>query len=181
MKRILLLAFMLIGGRLFAQEWKVVEWEGKSQPEIRSAIKVWIADYFKSAKDVIQLDEPARIMVKGVSIENDVITVMGNSIPANYTMNFTLDFQIKDDKFRYQTKNITLNTSGYTTTIEDMKKSNEENKIAAKNMKGAAKKGYIAGIQMADTMINRFTNTLHNLDESINNIPSLEKSETENW
>ncbi|MGJ1417205.1 hypothetical protein [Sphingobacterium multivorum] len=34
MKRIVLLAFMLIGSRLFAQEWKFVEWGSKSQAEI---------------------------------------------------------------------------------------------------------------------------------------------------
>ena len=181
MKRIVLLAFMLIGSRLFAQEWKVVEWEGKSQPDIRSAVKAWVADYFKSAKDVIQLDEIDRLIIKGNTDLHEVSETKYGSIPVDYTMKFTIDLQIKDSKYRYQLKDVLLSNNLGTYTVETLVVTNEENRKEALKHKGAARKGIESGIEAIDRIIENSQTTLSRIKSDIESIPSKTKSETENW
>ncbi|WP_343322317.1 DUF4468 domain-containing protein [Sphingobacterium multivorum] len=181
MKRILLLTFMLIGCRLFAQEWKVVEWDGKSQGEIRSALKVWVADYFKSAKNVIQLDELDRIIIKGNNGIYEVSETKYGSIPVDYTLNFTIDFQIKDSKFRYLVKDLILKTPLVSFTPESLKLANDENRTAALKYKGNSRKAMESGADAIDRVLDRSKIFLSHLSEDIESIPLKTKSETENW
>lgn len=181
MKRIVLLAFMLIGSRLFAQEWKVVEWDGKSQTEIRSSLKAWVADYFKSAKDVLQLDEPDRIIIKGNTELNEIAETKYGSIPVYYTMKFAIDIQIKESKYRYQVKDVLLSDKLGTYTVETLIVSNEENRKEALKHKGAARNGIEAGIKAIDRIIEKSQITLSQIKLDIEGIPSKTKSETENW
>lgn len=179
MRRVVLLAIMLIGSRLFAQEWNVVEWEGKSQPEIRSAIKVWIADYFKSAKDVIQLDEADRIMVKGNTDINEVSETKYGAIPVNYTMNFTIDFQIKDSKYRYLIKDIILKTPLVSFTPETLKLANDESRKTALKYKGSSRQAMESGSDAVDRVLEQSKVILSNISKDIEAVPLKTKSETD--
>lgn len=181
MKRIVLIAFMLIGTRLFAQEWKVVEWEGKNQSEIRSAVKAWIADYFKSAKDVIQLDEDDRIILKGLSPIVEQYEDEGMNIPINFSMNFTIDFQIKESKFRFLVKDIYFKNSVGSYTEDQMLLENNKNKKEALKFKGRARKGIEASTVAIDRIIERSKSSLEQISKDIEAIPLKTKSETENW
>ncbi|MFE2863228.1 DUF4468 domain-containing protein [Sphingobacterium multivorum] len=181
MKRIILLAFMLIGSRLFAQEWKVVEWEGKSQAEIRSALKVWVADYFRSAKDVLQLDEKDRIIVKGKADLNETSVSSGLSIPVNYVMDFTIDFQLKDSKYRYIIKDIFLSDRQGKYTLQSLSSENDDNRKLALQYKGNTKKGIEAGIAAIERIIDQSKYFSEKLKSDIEAIPLKTKSETENW
>lgn len=181
MKRILLLAFMLIGSRLFAQEWKVVEWDGKSQADIRSALKVWVADYFKSAKDVIQLDESDRLMIKGNTGLHESSETKYGSIPVDFTMNFTIDFQVKDSKYRYQIKDLLLSNKLGTYSIESILATNEDHRKEALKYKGATRKGIESGIEAIERIIDQSKTRLSGIKSDIESIPLKTKSETENW
>ncbi|WP_312363971.1 DUF4468 domain-containing protein [Sphingobacterium sp.] len=181
MKRIILLAFMLIGSRLFAQEWKVVEWEGKTQSEIRSSLKAWVADYFKSAKDVIQLDEADRIILKGLTPLVEHYEDEGMNIPINFSMNFTIDFQIKESKFRYTVKDIYFKNSVGSYTEGQMLVENNKNKKEALKFKGRARKGIEASTIAVDRIVERSKSSLEEISKDIESIPLKTKSETENW
>lgn len=181
MKRIVLLTFMLIGSRLFAQEWKVVEWDGKPQSDIRSAIKVWVADYFKSAKSVIQLDELDRVIIKGNTGIYEVSETKYGSIPVDYTMNFTIDFQIKDSKYRYLVKDIILKTQLVSFTPQSLKLANDENRKTALKYKGNSRQAMESGADAVDRVLEQSKILLSNISKDIEAIPSKTKSETENW
>ncbi|MDQ1150192.1 hypothetical protein QE382_002176 [Sphingobacterium zeae] len=181
MKRIILLAFMLIGSRLFAQEWKVVEWEGKPQSEIRSSLKAWVADYFKSARNVIQLDEVDRIIIKGNNSINEVSETKYGSIPVNYTVHFTIDFQIKDSKYRYIIKDISLKTPLVSFTPESLKLANDESRKTALKYKGNSRQAMESGADAVDRVLDQSNTFLSSLGRDIEAIPSKTKSETETW
>lgn len=181
MKRFVLLAFMLIGSRLFAQEWKVVEWDGKSQAEIRSSLKAWVADYFKSAKDVIQLDEDDRIILKGLTNVSDHYEDEGMNIPVNFSINFTIDFQIKQSKFRYLIKDKYFKNSVGSYTEDQLIFENSKNKKEALKFKGRARKGIEASTISIDRIIEKSIYSLEQISNDIQAIPSKTKSETENW
>lgn len=181
MKRIILLAFMLIGSRLFAQEWKVVEWEGKPQSEIRSSLKAWIADYFKSAKDVIQLDEADRIILKGLTNISDHYEDEGMNIPVNFSIYFTIDFQIKESKFRYLIKDKYFRNSVGSYTEDQLISENSKNKKEALKFKGRARKGIEASTFAIDRIVVKSNDSLEQISNNIQDIPSKIKSETEEW
>lgn len=181
MKRIVLLAFMLIGSNLFAQEWKVVEWEGKSQADIRSSLKVWVADYFRSAKDVIQHDDSDRIIVKANADLNETSVSGDLSIPVNYVMDFTIDFQLKDSKYRYMVKDVFLSDKRGKYTLQSLSAENEDNRKLALKYKGNTRKGIEAGIAAIDRIIGQSQSFTEKLGSDIQTIPSKTKSETENW
>ncbi len=172
---------MLIGSRLFAQEWKVVEWDGKLQSEIRSSLKVWVADYFRSAKDVLQLDEPDRIIVKGKADLNEKSVSGDLSIPVNYVMDFTIDFQLKDSKYRYLIKDIFLSDKLGKYTLQSLSAENDNNRKLALKYKGNTRKGIEAGIAAIERIIVQSQSFSEKLKSDIDAIPLKTKSETENW
>lgn len=77
----------------------VVTVEGKAMDDIYSNIKAWIAMNFKSANDVIQLDDKdnGKLIVKG----NVVVyfTALKKKYPAR--VNFTLSVDVRENRFRY--------------------------------------------------------------------------------
>lgn len=77
----------------------IVTTEGKSASDIYAKAKTWIALNFKSANDVIQLDDKENgiLVVKGNT--TSYYTFMKKKYPAR--VHFTLKIDIKDNKFRY--------------------------------------------------------------------------------
>lgn len=62
----------------------------------------WIATNFKDANTVIKLQdkEAGKIIVKGLSEEKTVTRVFGKNIDAPYYQNFSLNFSVKDNRYR---------------------------------------------------------------------------------
>lgn len=71
----------------------------KSKDEIYSATKMFIAEYWKSAQNVIQNDDKdgGMILVKGITIVA-IPTALVNT--TEYTYHYTVKFLIKDKKFK---------------------------------------------------------------------------------
>ena len=77
----------------------IVSVENKSANDIYSKSKVWIVTNFKSANDVIQLDDKdnGKLIVKGNTTV--LFTFMKTKYPSR--VHFTLTIDIKDNRFRY--------------------------------------------------------------------------------
>ena len=79
---------------------KIVPVSGKSKNEIYSLTKMFIAEYWKSAQNVMQNDdkEAGMILVKG-TLETKVKTSV-------FTYSHTVKFYIKDEKYRIIVDNV---------------------------------------------------------------------------
>jgi hypothetical protein len=62
----------------------------------------WVALKFRSATNVIKLNdkEAGKIIVKGLSSENYSVRVLGTEGLYPYNQNFTIDFTVKDGRYR---------------------------------------------------------------------------------
>ncbi|MBG32959.1 DUF4468 domain-containing protein [Alcanivorax jadensis] len=87
---------------------RVVEAPGHSKDDIYTATKVWIAENFKSAKSVIELDSKE----DGIIIGNGVIPYpcsgMDCMAKSDWSVPFTMRVDIKDSKFKIGFSNIKL-------------------------------------------------------------------------
>lgn len=106
MKRNLILCFCVIAFLpLFSQAEqplefsKVVQAEGKSADEIYSSVKVWIAENYRSAQDIIQLDDKqGGIIVLKAAHQFNYSTMSAPSFPG--PIHYTLKISIKDGRFK---------------------------------------------------------------------------------
>lgn len=98
MKHILLtltLAFFSISA--FTQEYsKVITVEGTSAERSYQLTKEWIALTYNSAQDVIQLDTPTKVIVKGKLTLPSQMAGMAN----NWLIDNTITIAFKDDRFK---------------------------------------------------------------------------------
>jgi outer membrane lipoprotein-sorting protein len=100
--RTFILLFLLFCGSASAQEnfqWdKVIETE-KSKQELYSNAKSFIAETWKSAKDVIQNDdqEGGLIILKGISTQNFSFNTSNN---VYYVYRYTMKIYVKENKTR---------------------------------------------------------------------------------
>lgn len=78
----------------------VINCEGKKAIEIQRTLREWVAINFKSAQDVVQMDDEnsSTIIVKGA---HDFNTQAASIVVAN-TLDFTLDLRFKDNRFKYK-------------------------------------------------------------------------------
>lgn len=139
----------------------VISLEGKSSYDIYKNIKLWIADNFKSANDVIQMDdnESGIIVVKGI-IPISLKTMVG---AYTYSMYTSFKFEIKDGKFRYTAE---------VASIVDPKAPTSGDLVTSINNKPDGK------YQVAAK--NNITTTINNCIESL--VASLKKADTiEDW
>jgi hypothetical protein len=83
----------------------------KNKDLLYTNAKMFIAENFKSANDVIQLDDKENgvILVKGVVSENIVVSVQS----LTYYFSFTMKIMIKDNKYRMVIDNIENTTAPY--------------------------------------------------------------------
>lgn len=101
---IILLSF--ISSISFSQKefkWDIVDSVPKTKNQIYSDTKMFIAEYWKSAKDVIQNDdkESGIILVKGSVIEE--FDFMAHY---NYVYHYNVTFKMKDNKFKIVVDNV---------------------------------------------------------------------------
>ena len=80
---------------------EVVPVENATQAELYARGKVWFAQNFKSAKDVIQADDKqAGILVGKGWQEVRVAGAMGTAVPQK--LNYTIRLALKDGRYRYE-------------------------------------------------------------------------------
>lgn len=111
MKKIKLLFVFIIGMMVLQSygqdnfKWNKVDSVNKTKSEIYSDTKMYIAQTWKSAQNVIQNDdkESGNILVKGQIIKH--IIVMGLQDYC-YTYNYTVTFLMKENKFKITLDNV---------------------------------------------------------------------------
>lgn len=95
----------------------VIYQEGKSQKELQSVLREWIAINFKSSQDVVQLDdaESGVIIAKGIHSYN---TQSGGIVIPN-SLDFSLNLKFKDGRFKYELVIIEVKTGTQNMTLMD--------------------------------------------------------------
>lgn len=179
MKRIFLALLFMVSLGVYAQDFKVVEFPDKSQKEINTALKAWIAQNFKSAKDVIQLDEENKIIVKGNDVfkqsykYGELRTITGRLL-------FMLNFDIKDNKYRYSISDAYIKIDGLDIPLQDY-----EGYVLAKNEKTMKdwmilKKARQNEADARSKTLDDVDAILDGLERSIEKIPN-ETKKSEDW
>jgi len=100
MKRLLIILLFITPVFCSAQEYsEVVQIPGKTADQLYTIAREWYAITFKSAQDVIQMEDPVKkeIIGKGYSI----IYYKAKKIPASLNMFFTLQTLFKDNRYKY--------------------------------------------------------------------------------
>lgn len=121
MKSILLSLVFLFSLNIYSQDivkFEKVDSVKKTSAQIYSATKLFIANTWRSAKDVIQNDdkESGNILVKGTIIEN--VTFFGSVYRYVYTYNVT--FKMKDSKCKISIDNIFCDKAYHVASMKDI-------------------------------------------------------------
>ena len=87
---------------------RVVEVPGYSKDQIYVATKIWIAENFKSAKSVIELDSKDDGIIIGNGIISYPCSGMDCMTKSDWKVPFTIRVDIKDQKFKLAFSNIRL-------------------------------------------------------------------------
>ena len=162
-----------------SQEYKVIDANGMSATDLRVAIKSWIADSFKSAKNVIEIDEPNKIIIKGLDRFDVAYRFGGEQKYISAVLNFKVDFEIKDNRFRYKMDDIVIDSEDhkipYDGYVDFVEKKN------AQTMKDwvLLKKSRQNLIDARNKTIGIVDNTLYSLMRSIERIP--DKKPDDEW
>lgn len=129
MKKLLLFLF-LIPTLSYSQDYsEVVKVPGKNVDQLYSSAKEWFAESFKSANDVLQLDDkPAgKLIGKGVM----QIPVKYNSAfvttPIILHATFTIKVSVRDSMYKYDIGAISINSGGPHSLNEYKNASDPEN------------------------------------------------------
>jgi len=103
MKKLLLLLFVTT---LFSVNAQKINDDGKGYFEVykteltiketNQKVVEWIAENYKSAKDVIQLNTEKKIILKG----NFLVPMMANDLSVNYRVHKTLTFSFRDGRYK---------------------------------------------------------------------------------
>ena len=80
---------------------EVVQVPGVTQLELYSRGKVWIAETFKSARSVIQIDEKDTGTLVGKGWQHINVKVLAIPLPAVQELWYTVKLEAKDGRFRY--------------------------------------------------------------------------------
>lgn len=91
-------------GKLYYTE--VIQIDSMKKQQLYLNSKQFFVDVFKSANDVIQLDDKESGIVIGKGFSEIYIKILGT--PVAEQMWFTIKIQCKDDKFKYEIYNISF-------------------------------------------------------------------------
>jgi hypothetical protein len=120
MKKVLFLmsAMLIITLSSFSQanfQWEKTDSVGKTKDQIYADTKMFIAQTWKSAKDVIQNDdkESGVILIKGLNTQ--IIPSGSFSSKPNYYFKYNVTFRMKDNKYRISINNVECIEASYRT------------------------------------------------------------------
>lgn len=107
MKKLIIILITINSLNSIAQKdfkWDITDSVNKSKDKIYSDTKLFIAENWKSASDVIQNDdkESGIILLKGVSIQNVKIGLSKD----NFYYSYSVKFMFKDNKFKIMIDNV---------------------------------------------------------------------------
>lgn len=107
MKKLLLMLFFIPFISLAQEYSEVIEMTGQTGDQLYSKANEWFALTFKSAKDVIQLNDPTEKKIIGKGSKRISYTI--GRYPISLDMNFTLLVQFKDGKYKYNIQSNEIN------------------------------------------------------------------------
>jgi hypothetical protein len=81
---------------------KVVEVKGKTKEQIYASLRKWFADAFKDSKSVIQVSDKEEGLITGKGNYSFYLKQSVMMSPCNGNVDFTININIKDGKFKYQ-------------------------------------------------------------------------------
>lgn len=185
MKKLLILFIVFFCFHTQAQEWEVVPYEGKTAEEIQKELRTWIALNYRSAQNVIQQDDPGKLIAKGGSTVHPLYD--DGKISANYDWpyRYTLHFEVKDDRFRFDVYDILIEPISegvkHTYTIADMRSfiKDQEEKLSKMRGKGNIRRAK-AGMNSNIQGLKEIEVEIKNLKEIIKIIPNQELEE-DDW
>ncbi len=98
----------------FAQanfKWEKIDSAAKTKAQIYSDTKMFIAEYWKSAQNVIQNDDKdaGMILVKGNI--NESTTSVGVGVPVEWHYSYTIKFLIKEGRYKIVIENVNCESS----------------------------------------------------------------------
>jgi hypothetical protein len=122
MKKIMMFLIVLLSTQIIAQTFhkdslglpalngavgmqEVIQIDSATKKELYSRAKMWVSEAFKSANNVIQLDDADNgiLLLKGITMI-EVKTL----VKTQMNMRFTLKIEAKEGKYRYSLTNITV-------------------------------------------------------------------------
>ena len=77
----------------------VVQVPGASQAELYARAKLWFADTFKSAKDVVQAEDKETGIIQGTAFQGIAVVVMGTYSPQKLW--YTVKIALKEGRYKY--------------------------------------------------------------------------------
>ncbi|WP_372751610.1 DUF4468 domain-containing protein [Labilibaculum sp.] len=133
MKKIIICLIMLCSLAVQAKEFtEVVEISGKNKSQLYSSAREWFAETFKSAEDVLQMDDSiaGKLIGKGMGD----ITVKSGMVPVSFNYDFTVKVFIKEGKYKYIIQDIAVISEGIRTNYEDYEAAKEKFKNKKKRV-----------------------------------------------
>jgi hypothetical protein len=92
----------------------VVQAPGKTKAELFQNSKVWFANTFRSAKDVINFEDEGAGIVSGSGNTSIYIKSLGQTVER--TVYFSIKIEVKDERYRYTIDQIEFSTTGLART-----------------------------------------------------------------
>ncbi len=118
MKNLFITLFILIPGLLVAQEYsEVVEVPGKNVDELYTTAREWFAVTYKSANDVLQMDDPVAGVIIGkgaMHVTESYVAGKGlyaAPIKLDWYPSFTLKVAIREGRYKYDITNINVSAA----------------------------------------------------------------------
>ncbi len=84
--------------------YDVVQVEGASKSTLYERARVWFAKYYKSSKDVLELELPEAGKLQGNGLTDIYIETDIGNVPIK--MYYTIMLEVKDNRYRYEIRNI---------------------------------------------------------------------------
>lgn len=118
MKKLVLIALIALPLFSFSQEYsEVVQAEGKTTDQLYSIAREWFALTFKSANDVLQMDDPVagKLIGKGsVYVSESFVSGKGlTAVPINleWYPGFTIKIEVREGRYKCDITDITVTSS----------------------------------------------------------------------
>lgn len=126
-------------------------------------ILVWVASSFNSAQDVIQLQdkEAGKLIIKGNFKENVTMGIASK----NVTTYFTLQFDVRDQKYRYRFIDMSSRYDNTTHSFIEMNQISSGEKRQFKTMRGFVKKMVTSADERILSLIGDMRKTACTIDD----------------
>lgn len=142
MKILILILFFFPLFSVAQQYSEVIEIPNNTANQLYSSAKEWFAITFKSANNVIQLDDPIEKKIVGKGIKEPEWVV--KNISENLKVYFTLIVQFKDGRYKYDIQSTEIKIyAGASYTYDELKKTGTEDGLKAVYEKMGIKSGRV--------------------------------------